>query len=219
MKKQMIKMGFSYDWNREIKTCDHNYYKWEQKFFKKLYLNNLVYKKYSYVNWCNIDKTVLANEQVKRNKCWRCGKKIIKKKIIQWYARITKYSQELLNDLNRLRYWPEKVKVMQKKWIGRVEGYNIYLKNKDFRKYLNIYIDDLYNLINLKYLFITYDNFIFLEIKNITKCNIVKKIKKNFLLRCKNSFFNPITKEKIKIVINNFIFFENVNKLSSFYLN
>ncbi len=122
MRDQLKQLGFGYDWNRELATCDPSYYKWEQWFFLKLLEKDLVYKKTSPVNWCPHDKTVLANEQVIDGCCWRCDTKVEKKEISQWFVRITAYADELLKDLDKLDGWPEKVKTMQANWIGRSEG-------------------------------------------------------------------------------------------------
>ena len=114
MKSQLKKLGLSIDWDREISTCSSDYYKHQQKLFLELYDRGLVYRKESYVNWDPIDKTVLANEQVIDGKGWRSGAVVEKKKLSQWFLKISKYSEELLNDLDKLENWPNKVKVMQK---------------------------------------------------------------------------------------------------------
>lgn len=122
MKGQLKKLGFGYDWDREIATCKPEYYKWEQWFFTQLVEKGLAYKKTSAVNWCPEDQTVLANEQVEDGGCWRCGTQVVRKHIPQWFIKITDYAEELLNDLDKLDGWPEKVKAMQRNWIGRSEG-------------------------------------------------------------------------------------------------
>lgn len=122
MKKQLKRLGFSYDWSREIATCDPDYYKWEQWFFTKLFEKGLVYKKVSYVNWDPVDQTVLANEQVIDGKGWRSGATVERKEIPQWFLKISDYSEQLLSDLEKLDGWPEAVKTMQRNWIGRSEG-------------------------------------------------------------------------------------------------
>lgn len=122
MKKQLKSLGLSYDWDREIATCDKDYYKWEQWFFTQLYQKGLVYKKTAAVNWCPNDQTVLANEQVIDGGCWRCDTPVERKEIPQWFIKITAYAEELLNDLDLLDGWPEQVKTMQRNWIGRSEG-------------------------------------------------------------------------------------------------
>ena len=118
MKSQLLKLGLSLDWDREISTCSSTYYKHQQKIFLELYDKGLVYRKESYVNWDPVDKTVLANEQVIDGKGWRSGAIVERKKLNQWFFKISKFSNELLKDLDTLEEWPEKVKTMQKNWIG-----------------------------------------------------------------------------------------------------
>ncbi len=128
MKSQLKKLGLSVDWKREISTCSSNYYKHQQKLFLDLYDKGLVYRKESYVNWDPIDKTVLANEQVIDGKGWRSGALVERKKLNQWFFKISHFSEELLADLDLLNEWPEKVKIMQKNWIGKSFGCEIDFK-------------------------------------------------------------------------------------------
>ena len=123
--KTMFRMGFAYDKDRMFNTCDPEYYKWGQWIFLKMLEKGLVYRATSPVNWCPNDKTVLANEQVVNGKCWRCGAVPEKRELSQWYLRITDYAQELLDDLDQLEGWPERVRAMQANWIGRSEGAEI----------------------------------------------------------------------------------------------
>jgi len=125
MKSQLKRLGLSIDWDKEISTCNENYYKHQQTLFSLFFKNKIAYKKESYVNWDPVDNTVLANEQVIDGKGWRSGAIIEKKKLSQWFLNITKYSDELLNLLEKLKGWPEKVKLMQKNWIGKSEGCEI----------------------------------------------------------------------------------------------
>jgi leucyl-tRNA synthetase len=122
MRDQLKRLGFGYDWNRELATCDPTYYKWEQWFFLKLLEKGMVYKKTAPVNWCPNDMTVLANEQVIDGCCWRCDTQVERKEIAQWFLKITAYADELLTSLESLDGWPEQVKTMQANWIGRSEG-------------------------------------------------------------------------------------------------
>ena len=122
MKAQLKRLGFGYDWNRELATCQPEYYKWEQWFFTRLFEKGLVYKKMSNVNWCPNDATVLANEQVEDGRCWRCDTLVERKELPQWFIKITAYADELLADLDQLEEWPDQVKTMQRNWIGRSEG-------------------------------------------------------------------------------------------------
>jgi len=123
MKKQLKSLGFSYDWDREIATCDPEYYKWNQWIFLKFLEHGLAYRKSAEVNWCPNDETVLANEQVIDGRCWRCGTPIVRKEVPSWYLKITAYAERLLEDLKELEgKWPERVIAQQKNWIGRSEG-------------------------------------------------------------------------------------------------
>ncbi len=125
MKKQLKKLGLSLDWEREISTCDKEYYKHQQNFFLELFEKGLVYRKENYVNWDPVDETVLANEQVIDGKGWRSGVKVERKKLSQWFFNISKFSQDLLDGLEELETWPNKVKTMQKNWIGKSFGCEI----------------------------------------------------------------------------------------------
>ncbi|TFG16074.1 MAG: leucine--tRNA ligase, partial [Promethearchaeota archaeon] len=121
MKEQQVRIGLSYDWSRMIYSHDPNYYKWDQWFFIKMFEKGLVYRQESYVNWCPDCSTVLANEQVLNGKCWRCNSNVDQKFLTQWFLKIRDYAEELLDGLNQVD-WPEKVKIMQRNWIGRSEG-------------------------------------------------------------------------------------------------
>ena len=123
-KKQFKRLGISIDWSREINTSNPEYYKWTQWIFRELYKKGLVYRKESYQWWCDNDKTVLANEQVENGRCWRCGEEVTKKRMTQWFFRITAYADELLADIDNLD-WPEKIKTMQRNWIGKSTGAEI----------------------------------------------------------------------------------------------
>ncbi|MCV6589518.1 MAG: leucine--tRNA ligase [Marinobacterium sp.] len=122
MRNQLKQMGFGYDWNRELATCHQEYYRWEQWFFTRLLEKGLAYKKESEVNWDPVDQTVLANEQVIDGRGWRSGAIVERKKIPQWFLKITDYADQLLDDLDQLTEWPEQVRTMQKNWIGRSKG-------------------------------------------------------------------------------------------------
>ena len=128
MRRQLKRLGFAYDWDRELTTCSPEYYRWEQWFFTRLHDKGLVYKKMSTVNWDPVDQTVLANEQVIDGKGWRSGSIVERRKLNQWFFNITKFSSDLLNGLSDLNGWPNKVKVMQKNWIGKSFGCEIKFK-------------------------------------------------------------------------------------------
>jgi leucyl-tRNA synthetase len=128
MRNQLKRLGFGYDWSREIATCKPDYYRWEQWFFTRLYEKGLVYKKTAVVNYDPIDQTVLANEQVIDGRGWRSGALVERREIPQWFVKITAYADELLKGLDTLDEWPEAVKTMQRNWIGRSEGVEIHFK-------------------------------------------------------------------------------------------
>ena len=122
MKGQLKRLGFAYDWNRELATCKPEYYRWEQWFFNRLLEKGLAYKKMAVVNWDPVEQTVLANEQVENGRGWRSGALVERREISQWFIKITDYAEELLQDIDNLDGWPEAVKSMQRNWIGRSEG-------------------------------------------------------------------------------------------------
>lgn len=129
-KKQFKRLGISIDWSREINTSDPEYYRWTQWIFRELYKKGLAYRKESYQWWCDKDKTVLANEQVENGRCWRCGEEVSKKQMTQWFFKITAYADELLADIDNLD-WPEKIKTMQRNWIGKSEGAEVEFEIAD----------------------------------------------------------------------------------------
>jgi len=139
MKVELKKMGFAYDWGREVSTCDSDYYKWNQWIFLKMYERGLAYKKGSNVNWCPSCQTTLANEEVIDGGCWRCHAKVEQKDLEQWFLRITDYKERLLDDLQLLKNWPQRVVAMQENWIGKSQGVEIYFKLKDSDKIIPVF--------------------------------------------------------------------------------
>ena len=221
MKTQLKKLGLSIDWSKEISTCDDSYYKHQQIIFSILYKKNLIYKKESYVNWDPIDNTVLANEQVIDGKGWRSGATIERKKLSQWFLNISKYSDQLLNTLNDLKGWPDKVKLMQKNWIGKSEGCEIdficvenNLKIKVFTtrpdtifgsSFIAISPDHPFteNFQNDKY----FKNFKNLALKNLSNESTLSKNEK-LGFKTQFSVFHPFLNKKIPIYVANFILME-----------
>jgi len=122
MRDQLKRLGFAYDWSRELATCRPEYYRWEQWLFTRLFKKGLAYKKTAGVNWCPNDQTVLANEQVIEGRCWRCDTEVERREIAQWFMKITDYADQLLDDIDKLEGWPEQVRTMQRNWIGRSYG-------------------------------------------------------------------------------------------------
>ena len=152
MRDQLKRLGYGYDWSRELATCDPSYYKWEQWFFLKLLAKGLVYKKTAPVNWCPHDMTVLANEQVIDGCCWRCDTQVERKEIAQWFLKITAYADELLASLETLDGWPEQVKTMQANWIGRSEGVEMDFPVPELNQHLSIYTTRPDTLMGVTYL-------------------------------------------------------------------
>ncbi len=217
MKKQLKKLGFSYDWNREIKTCDSDYYKWEQWLFIKLIEKKIAYKKKELSNWCPKDKTILANEQVLDGKCWRCDTNVEYKYIKQWFLKITDYAERLLKDLDKLKYWPLKVKNMQKNWIGKTKGLNIRFKIKEINNFnIKIYTSKIEFLPTIYSISISRYHKLF-NFKKTKKIKIIKNINKkiknisikdqldeNYGFFTKINAINPINNKLIPIWLTNF---------------
>jgi leucyl-tRNA synthetase len=139
MRRQLKRMGFSYDWEREIATCDPEYYKWEQLFFLKMFERGLAYKKRSVVNWCPSCQTVLANEQVEGGLCWRCESEVTEKELEQWFLKITDYAEDLLEYCDKLPGWPERVLQMQRNWIGKSEGAEIRFPFENSKEAITVF--------------------------------------------------------------------------------
>ncbi len=153
MREQLVKMGTSYDWKREVVSCRPEYYKWTQYLFLKFYEKGLAYKKESPVNWCKDCETVLANEQVENGYCWRHSNTLVQKKnLSQWFLKITDYAEELLQDLQKLTKWPEQVKTMQANWIGKSEGAEIDLKVENSAETITVYTTRLDTVFGVSYL-------------------------------------------------------------------
>lgn len=152
MRQQLKNLGLSYDWQREIATCEPDYYRWEQWLFIRMLKKGLVYKKKSTVNWDPVDQTVLANEQVINGRGWRSGALVERKEIPQWFVKITAYADELLNDLDKLSGWPEQIKTMQRNWIGRSEGVQIHFNVKENKEKIEVYTTRVDTLFGATYL-------------------------------------------------------------------
>ncbi|MBA2648001.1 MAG: leucine--tRNA ligase [Legionella sp.] len=158
MREQFLRLGNAYDWKREIATCNPEYYHWEQWFFIRLFKKGLVYKKKSVVNWDPVDQTVLANEQVVDGRGWRSGALVERREIPQWFIKITAYADELLSSLDTLDEWPSQVKQMQRNWIGRSVGTEIYFNVPQYPKRLKIYTTRPDTLMGVTYLAIACDH-------------------------------------------------------------
>ncbi len=139
MRSQLKQLGLSYDWSRELATCDDTYYRWEQKLFIEMYREGLVYQRKTTVNWCETCQTVLANEQVIDGACWRCDEQVTPRNMNGWFFRITRYAEELLADLKSLEGWPEKVATMQSNWIGKSTGLSCDFKIENSEESISIF--------------------------------------------------------------------------------
>ncbi|MCX8095221.1 MAG: leucine--tRNA ligase [Caldisericia bacterium] len=225
MKSQLIKQGISYDWDREIATCDPNYYKFTQWFFLELYNSGLAYKDKALVNYCPKCKTVLANEQVVGGRCWRCDSLVEKRELEQWFFKITHFAEELLNDLDLLENWPEKVKIMQKNWIGKSEGVDVSFPVLNSDEYIEIFTtrpDTIYGTtfmalapehplsekLALKNgLFDDYKKFKNKVLKLSEIDRISTELSKEGLFL--NSYaINPLTNEKLPIFVANYVVYQ-----------
>ncbi len=213
MKQQLKSLGISYDWDKEITTCDSSFYKWEQWLFIKLLKNKLIYKKKSLVNWCQNDKTVLANEQVINGKCWRCNSYVIYKHIPQWFIKTKKYTKELLNKLKHLNKWPLNVINMQKNWIGKSNGFEIYFRIQELKYSIKIYTQNFKLTNNIICISINrYHKLVYLiKLNNLKLYNLIIFNINNYLKNDENLGINttinaihPITKKLIPIWITNF---------------
>ncbi len=157
MRTQLKKLGLSYDWTRELMTCDPSYYRWEQWLFTQLVEKGLAYRKTSWVNWDPVDQTTLANEQVIQGRGWRSGALVERRAISQWFLKITDYAERLLTDLDHLPQWPEAVKNMQRRWIGRSEGMIVQfdLVNNPIHSTLSVFTTRVDTLMGVSYLVIS----------------------------------------------------------------
>jgi leucyl-tRNA synthetase len=213
MKQQLKKMGLGYDWQREITTCDPAYYRWNQWFFLKMLESDLAYKKSSAVNWCPSCGTVLANEQVIDDGCWRCETTVVQKELDQWFFKITAYAEELLKDADTLKGWPEKVVTMQQNWIGRSEGVEVDFKIDGTEESIRIFTtrqDTLYGAT-----FMSVAKHHPLVSKLVTDEIIIQKIESlSEDPEVKEGVFtgsyalNPLTDDKIPIWVANFVLME-----------
>ena len=218
-RKQAKRLGFYIDWNREINTSDPEYYRWTQWCFLQLFKKGLAYQKESYQWWCPNDQTVLANEQVENGHCWRCGTEVEKKKMKQWFFKITAYADELLDEIDQLD-WPEKIKTMQKNWIGRSEGANVKFKVKDQEDTIDIFTTRLDTICGATFLVLAPEHpkipdLITKDTEEEVKNYCAAAIKKSEIERQENkektgvftgSFaINPVTKEEIPIWVSDYV--------------
>ena len=152
MERQLRLMGTGYDWSREFATCDPSYYRWNQWLFLRLYEDGLAYKREAPVNWCPVDRTVLANEQVEDGRCWRCGSLVERRNLSQWFLKITDFAERLLESIDTLDGWPEKIRTMQRNWIGRSEGVTFTFDIEDAHDKIATYTTRIDTLFGVTYL-------------------------------------------------------------------
>lgn len=218
-RKQAKRLGYYIDWTRELNTSDPEYYRWTQWCFLQLFKKGLAYQKESYQWWCPNDQTVLANEQVENGHCWRCGAEVEKKKMKQWFFKITAYADELLAEIDSLN-WPEKIKTMQKNWIGRSEGANVKFEvaGKDLK--IDIFTTRIDTICGATFLVLAPEHALISELTTPeTQAQVAEycanAIKKSEIERQENkektgvftgSFaINPLTKEQIPIWISDYV--------------
>ena len=219
MKKQLTRLGFAYDWEREISTSNSSYYKWEQWFFQQMLDKGLAYQEEAEVNWDPIDQTVLANEQVIDGKGWRSGADVEKKTLKQWFLKITDYAEELLDGTDKLTGWPEQVKTQQKNWIGKSEGMNFSFRVKDSDETINVFTTRPDTIMGVSFIAISSSHKISWDLssdrddikKFIEKQNKIKQSEADFAKQEKEGIFtgfyalHPFTDDLIPIWIANFV--------------
>lgn len=222
MRKQLKELGLSYDWEREVATCHPDYYKWMQWIFIQFYNKGLAYKKDNPVNWCPSCQTVLANEQVVDGCCERCHTPVTKKRLSQWYLKITDYADRLLKDLDKMPGWPEKVKLMQKNWIGRSTGAEVTFEIENFSKKLQIYTTRPDTLFGVTYMVLAPEHPFVPELTNGTEyedavkayqeeCQHKSEIERTSLTKEKTGVFtgcygiNPVNGKKVPIFISDYV--------------
>ncbi len=222
MKKQLKRMGFSYDWDREVSTCEPKYYRWEQLFFIWMYEKGLAYKKRSTVNFCTKCDTVLANEQVEGGQCWRCGTEVQEKVLDQWFFKITSYIEELLEYCDMLPGWPERVMTMQKNWIGKSYGCLVDFPMADGKGVIQVFTTRQDTLFGATFMLVAAEHPLVMELtkgKAIEKDvnAFVEKVKKQDKLMRTSEYYekeglfldayctNPLTGGKMPIFAANFV--------------
>lgn len=225
MRKQLKKMGFSYDWDREITCCEPDYYRWNQWIFLKMYEQGLAYRKATFVNWCEVCQTVLANEQVEGGRCWRDDSLVVQKEMEGWFFRITAYAEELLQDLDHLEGWPERVKVMQRNWIGKSVGAEVEFPLVDGRGSITIFTTRQDTLYGATFMVLAPEHPLAKEVCRGTPYEaeasafIDRMRRENKIVRTavdteKEGVFtgsyaiNPLTQERIPIWLANFVLLE-----------
>ena len=219
MKTQLTRLGFAYDWKREFATSEPSYYKWEQWFFHQLMDRGLAYQEEAEVNWDPVDQTVLANEQVIDGKGWRSGAEVEKKILKQWFLKITDYAEELLEGTDKLKGWPEQVKLQQKNWIGKSEGMNFSFQIKDSEEKISVFTTRPDTIMGVSFIAISSSHFLCADLEDtrneissfIERQNKTKQSEAEFAKQEKEGVptglyaIHPFTKKEIPIWIANFV--------------
>jgi leucyl-tRNA synthetase len=225
MRGELKRMGFSYDWDREISTCESDYYKWNQWIFLKMFEQGLAYKKAADVNWCSSCETTLANEEVINGGCWRCDTKVEQKDLEQWFLKITEYKERLLEDLKQLQHWPERVLAMQSNWIGKSQGVVIYFRLKESDKIIPVFTTRVDTIFGATYIVLAPEHSKALEIikgrpqeKEVLKF-INKVTKESKVMRSSSDIkkegvftgsyaINPVNNEEVPIWVADYVLME-----------
>ena len=222
MKKQLKRMGFSYDWDREISTCEPDYYRWEQLFFLWMYEKGLAYKKGGSVNWCPTCKTVLANEQVEAGLCWRCGSEVTEQYFDQWFFRITNYVEELLDYCDKLPGWPERVLTMQKNWIGKSHGCELVFPMADSGDVIKVFTTRQDTIFGATFMLIAAEHPLVMQlaagkpVEGDVKAFVERVKKQDRMMRTSDYYekegvfldaycLNPVTNKRMPIYAANFV--------------
>ncbi len=216
MKGQLDKLGFSYCWQREIATCDPDYYKWNQKIFLELYRHKLAYRDLTGVNWCPSCETVLANEQVQDDECWRCDSEVVEKNQHGWFFKTTDYAEELLADLDELRGWPSRVVEMQKNWIGQSIGAKIQFELSDLSEKLEVFTTRPDTLFGATYMAVSPEHPRVMEIVRGTDQEaavkeFLKRVEKNSEKQTTEGIFtgryavNPVNNKQLPIYLADYV--------------
>ncbi|MDQ6827157.1 MAG: leucine--tRNA ligase [Candidatus Eremiobacteraeota bacterium] len=225
MQRQIRLMGTGYDWSREFATCEPAYYRWNQWLFLRLYENGLAYKREAPVNWCPNDQTVLANEQAEGGVCWRCGASVERRSLSQWFLKITAYADRLLNDLETLEGWPERIRTMQRNWIGRSEGITVNFHVENSGETLRIFTTRADTLFGATYLAVAPEHPVVTEILRTApkRRNAVmafaqtlqskSELERTSLMEKQGVFtgvfaINPLSHERVPIWVTNYVLAE-----------
>jgi leucyl-tRNA synthetase len=225
MKEQLKQMGFSYDWSRELATCDVSYYRWEQLMFLKMYERGLAYREEAYVNWCSTCQTVLANEQVEAGLCWRCSQAVEQKEMAQWFFKITDYADELLEYCDNLPGWPERVLTMQRNWIGKSHGAIIHFPLEDSKEPIKVFTTRQDTVFGATFMSLAVEHPLSLELcqgrpeeetvkEFIAKTKRVQRSERTSEFLKKEGVFtgaychNPMTGDRMPIYVANFVLME-----------